>query len=168
MIFRSETVDAQWDTWCYYHDGQYYLYYLITENSPGEGFGVATSTDGVHWEDHGWALRRSDKAWDHEGSGAVWKSPDYDKTGGFLCNYQENRKEEDGSITQNIFFAWSTDLIHWTKFGHDLVFKADERYYQWSDCPKTQRCATSWGSGLSLTKPPRPASSAPSRCPWPW
>lgn len=46
MIFKSEEVAAQWDTWAYYHEGTYYLYYLITEYSPGEGFGVATSKDG--------------------------------------------------------------------------------------------------------------------------
>jgi hypothetical protein len=47
MIFRSDRVKAQRDTWAYYHQGTYYLYYLITEDSPGEGFGVATSEDGV-------------------------------------------------------------------------------------------------------------------------
>jgi len=61
MIFKSDKVAAHWYTWAYYHEGTYYLYYLITEHGPGEGFGVATSKDGVHWEDHGWALHQSEK-----------------------------------------------------------------------------------------------------------
>ena len=130
MIFKSDQVKAQWDTWAYYHQGTYYLYYLITEDSPGEGFGVATSSDGVHWHDHGWALHASDKMVRYLGTGAVWKSTDYDKTGRFICNYSEHREEEDGTTTQNILFAWSTDLIHWTKYGDDRMFQVDERYYK--------------------------------------
>jgi len=131
MIFKSSIVKAQWDTWCYYHKGTYYLYYLITEESPGEGgFGVATSKDGVHWEDQGWAIRASSKMVNYLGTGAVWKSVDFEKTGRFICNYSEWRKEEDGKCTQNILFAWSTDLIHWNKFGDEYMFKVDERFYE--------------------------------------
>ena len=130
MIFKSDQVKAQWDTWVYYHNGTYYLYYLITEDSPGEGFGVATSTDGVHWHDHGWALRASDQMVRYLGTGAVWKSMDFEKTGRFICNYSERREEVDGKITQNILFAWSTDLIHWIKYGDDRIFRVDERYYK--------------------------------------
>lgn len=112
MIFCSNQVKAQWDTWAYYHQGTYYLYYLITEDSPGEGFGVATSTDGVHWQDHGWAIRASEQMVRYLGTGAVWKAADFGETGRFICNYSEHRVEKDGQITQNILFAWSTDLIH--------------------------------------------------------
>ena len=130
MIFRSEQVKAQWDTWVYFHQGTYYLYYLITEDSPGEGFGVATSADGVHWHDHGWALHASDQMLRYLGTGAVWKSADFDTTSRFICNYSEHREEQDGTITQNILFAWSTDLIHWTKYGDDQLFRVDTQHYQ--------------------------------------
>ena len=50
MVFRSTEVADQWDTWCYHHDGTYYLYYLISGDCLGEGFGVASSPDGVHWQ----------------------------------------------------------------------------------------------------------------------
>jgi len=49
MVFKSDTVTAQWDTWCFYHDGTYYLYYLVTEKT-GEGFCVASSKDGANWK----------------------------------------------------------------------------------------------------------------------
>ena len=71
MIFKSDNVKAHRDTWAYYHEGTYYLYYLITERSAGEGFGVATSEDGVHWHDHGWAIRESERNLVFLGIGAV-------------------------------------------------------------------------------------------------
>ena len=129
MFFRSEQVEAHWDTWMYYHEGTYYLYYLITEHSPGEGFGVATSDDGVSWTDHGWALRASDKMVTYLGTGAVWRNTDAAKGGRFICNYSEWRREGDRE-TQNILFAWSDDLIHWTKYGDDNMFRIDTRWYE--------------------------------------
>ena len=158
MIFKSDIVEAQWDTWCYYYEGTYYLYYLITERSPGEGFGVATSKDGVHWEDHGWAIRESDKNLQYLGTGAVWKAPDFEKTGRFICNYSEHRKEANGKITQNILFAWSTDLLHWNKFGDEYIFKVDDRFYdkygRW-DCifPMLRTEGGYWGTWTATAHP---------------
>ena len=44
-----------WDTWAFVENDTYYAYYLITEESPGEGFGVATSPNGAsNWTDHGY------------------------------------------------------------------------------------------------------------------
>ena len=64
----------------------YYAYYLITEHSPGEGFGVATSSDGQHWTDHGYVWHGpswvNHRWW--EGTGAVWRAADFNKTG-FFC-----------------------------------------------------------------------------------
>ena len=130
MIFRSSLVQAQWDTWCYSHNGTYYLYYLITEHSPGEGFGVATSTDGVHWADHGWALRASDSMVHFLGTGSLWKAVDFAESERFICNYSEWRLDPTGRRTQNILFAWSEDLIHWTKFGDETLFPVDTRFYE--------------------------------------
>ena len=128
MIFRSREVTAQWDTWCFYFDGTYYLYYLITETSPGEGFGLATSKDGVHWEDHGWCIRASEKMVFYLGTGSVW--PDLSGYGKFLCNYSEWRKDRNGEKRQNILFAWSDDLVSWRKLGDDYMFRIDEKYYE--------------------------------------
>ena len=44
---------------------RYYAYYLITESSPGEGFGVASSVDGQHWIDHGYTFHSPDWAAHH-------------------------------------------------------------------------------------------------------
>jgi hypothetical protein len=130
VIFKSELVKAHWDTWAYYHQGTYYLYYLITEHGPGEGFGVATSTDGVHWHDHGWVLRASEQMVRYLGTGAVWQAADFEETGRFICNYSEHRVEDDGRPTQNILFAWSTDLLQWHKYGDEHMFRIDQRFYE--------------------------------------
>jgi hypothetical protein len=162
IVFKSEVVRANWDNWCYYHNGTYYLYYLITEHSGGEGFGVASCSDGVHWRDHGWAIRASDKMVDYLGTGAVWKAADFAASGKFLCNYSEWRKEGGaGKPTQNILFAWSTDLIHWNKFGDELMFKVDTRYYdkygRW-DCiyPMPREGGGYWGTWTASAKPGEP------------
>lgn len=34
MMFKSDLVAAQWDTWAFVEDGTYYAYYLITEHGP--------------------------------------------------------------------------------------------------------------------------------------
>lgn len=129
MLFRSKKYIA-WDTWVYYYDHTYYAYYLITDRSPGEGFGVATSEDGVHFTDRGKCISASDKMVFYLGTGAVWKSPDFKRDGRFLCNYSEWRKDETGRNVQNILFAYSYDLIHWEKLGDDKMFRVDERYYK--------------------------------------
>jgi hypothetical protein len=130
MFFSSELVGAHWDTWMYYHRGVFYLYYLITEHSPGEGFGIATSPDGVNWTDRGWAVAASDKMEIYLGTGAVWKAADFDVSGRFICNYSEHRREGGEEPQQCIFFAWSRDLINWTKYGEEHVFRVDTKYYQ--------------------------------------
>lgn len=63
MLFRSKLFD-HWDTWMYYHEGRYYLYYLINNGigrTNWDGFGVAVSEDGVHYEDQGRVLIQSEK-----------------------------------------------------------------------------------------------------------
>ncbi len=138
MVFKSEVVRAQWDNWCYEYQGTFYLYYLITEHSGGEGFGVATSTDGVHWKDLGWCIAASTEMVEFLGTGSVWKAADFETSGTFLCNYSEWRKDpETGRSRQTILFASSKDLIHWTKFPDELQFPIAETLYdKWGrwDC----------------------------------
>src|SRR5436190_8172097 len=105
-----------WDTWLYYHDGTYYLYYLVTEHSPGEGICLATSPDGVHWTEHGLIFPKADDSlW--LGTGSVWKSSTFDQDGKYIMNFSEWRGPKMGVGQQTIFFAESTDLVHWTRLG---------------------------------------------------
>jgi hypothetical protein len=129
MLFTSQFTSRIWDTWLYFHEGTFYLYYLITEEYPGAGFGVATSADGVHWEDHGWALRASEEMKKYLGTGSVWKDPDFDRTARFYCNYSEWRLEGKHFV-QHIYFAWSANLIHWHKLGERQEFPIDGLFYR--------------------------------------
>lgn len=129
MLFKSETAAKTWDCMVYYHDGLYYLYYLISERFVSDGFAVATSPDGVNWTDRGWALRPSDQMVRYLGAGSVWQDTHFAQTGRLICNYSEWHME-DGKNVQRIFFAWSTDLIRWTKLGDERAFTIDERFYK--------------------------------------
>jgi len=129
MLFRSKTSPKTWDAWIYYHGGTYYQYYLISERYVCDGFGVATSTDGVAWKDHGWVLGHSDRMVRYLGSGSVWRNLDPANGRRFLCNYSEWRMDGERNV-QSIFFAASDDLLTWHKAGDDLAFRIDEKYYR--------------------------------------
>jgi hypothetical protein len=137
MIFQSQKVLAQWDTWLFYYEGIHYLYYLITrkKDSGGggkftfEGIGMATSSDGVHFEDIGPVIEPSEKMVFMLGTGSVWKDPKFSETGLFFMNYSECRQEGTAE-TQHILFARSADLIHWEKYGDEKMFSADEDLYE--------------------------------------
>ena len=154
MIFRSEMVSKTWDTWMYFHEGTYHLYYLTSEQGAGDGFGVATSSDGIDWHDYGRVLGPSDKMVTYLGMGSVWKDPNFEESRRFLCNYSEWRLEA-GSPVQNILFAWSNDLIHWHKFGDELMFKIDERFYL--KVKPDPRGSWEWPRWDSICVIPRPA-----------
>lgn len=120
-----------WDTWAYYHDSQFYLYYLTRAFGVKnwDGVGLATSDDGVHWKDHGKVIEKAaDAVW--LGSGAVWPAIDREgRTEKFIMNFSEFRgSEREGR--QTIFFAESEDLIHWTRLGSQYEFCQDERWYE--------------------------------------
>lgn len=129
MIFKPELISKMWDTWMYFHDGTYYLYILITERSPGEGILLATSKDAVHWHEEGIILEKAEDAqW--LGTGSVWKSSTFDQDGTFIMNFSEWRGTSMNDGQQTIFFAASTDLVHWTRLGNDYEFKPDPRWYR--------------------------------------
>ena len=105
-MFQSDAVKSQWDTWAYYANDTFYAYYLITEHSPGEGFGVAKSADGATgWHDYGYVWHHdqnnsaSFEGW--EGTGAVWRSPDFNRTKKYIVNFSQCPRNG----LQNISFA---------------------------------------------------------------
>jgi len=118
LMFHSKEVTKEWDTWVFVENGTFYAYYLVTEVSFGEGFGVGVSSDGVHWVDQGYVwhgpswwnnTKGQPKFW--EGSSAIWRAADFNKTGKYLINYSQMNTLCN---CQNITFAESTDLIHWS------------------------------------------------------
>jgi hypothetical protein len=108
LFYRPELTGNIWDTWIYYYEGTFYLYY---NPSPGhlKEFGgwnsvaLATSTDGVHWKEHGTVI---EAALDVTmlGAGAVWSAGEK-----FIMNFSELRGPMDGTGKQSIFFAESRE-----------------------------------------------------------
>jgi hypothetical protein len=119
--------------------------YLARENdeisrcraATGEGFGVATSRDGQHWTDKGYVWHGPSwvqhRWW--EGTGAVWRAADFNKTGRYVINYSQcPSKGAVGFGGQNITFAESYDLIHWTQTADNgfvqSYFDIDTEHYK--------------------------------------
>lgn len=113
-----------WDTWMYYHDGKYYMYYLAGSVGHWDGHELAISEDGVHWKEYGVVVKpRAGVTW--MGTGHIWKAPDFDKTHRWVMNYSEWFGDK-----QDIMFVTSTDLLNWTKVDEKLRFVQDARWYK--------------------------------------
>lgn len=131
MFYKPQHKETgrMWDTWLYLHEGAYYLYYLAAsreavDDQPWDNISMATSPDGVNWTELGPVLHKRQAAtW--MGTGSTWKSPNHEADGKFFMNFSEWRGPR-----QTIFFAESTDLVHWTQLGDELEFVQDERWYE--------------------------------------
>jgi hypothetical protein len=113
-----------WDTWAYFHEGRYYLYYLAGHFNRWDGHELALSDDGVHWKEQGVMIKpREGVTW--MGTGHIWKSPDFGRNHTWVINYSEWFGDK-----QDIMFATSTNLLDWTKVDEKHRFVQDKRWYQ--------------------------------------
>ena len=113
-----------WDTWAYFHEGRYYLYYLAGHFNRWDGHELALSDDGVHWKEQGVMIKpREGVTW--MGTGHIWKSPDFGRNPTWVINYSEWFGDK-----QDIMFATSTNLLDWTKVDEKHRFVQDKRWYQ--------------------------------------
>lgn len=129
MFYKAQHQETgnMWDVWLYHHEGTYFLYYLANVGKHRwrwDNISMATSLDGVHWTEKGPILKKTPGAkW--MGTGSTWKSPAFDKDGKFYMNFSE-----EISGRQNIYFAESTDLLHWTRLkGEEYRFVQNEQWY---------------------------------------
>ena len=127
LFYTPQKTGRMWDTWMYYENDTYYLYYLITKNSPGEGIALATSKDGVNWNEIGLIFPKSDSAqW--LGTGSIWKPKPGTTDKKYILNYSEWYGQAFDKGQQRIFFAGSNDLIHWEKMKN--TFEPDSNFYK--------------------------------------
>ena len=152
MIYRPRKSHKMWDTWLYYHEGIHYLYHLHMLTGPGDGITLATSKDGVHFDEKGpILLKKEDAAW--LGTGSIWQVDNQ-----FIMNFSEIR---DG--VQAIFFAQSPDLINWEIMGDEYRCDPDPKWYddthtgRW-DCITTLQNpnGSMWGILTARPWPRRP------------
>lgn len=126
MFYKAKAAETgnMWDTWLYLHNDTFFLYYLAKSGTQWDNISMATSPDGVHWEEIGRILqKREDVTW--MGTGSTWKSPNFRTDGKFQINFSEWEGPR-----QTIFFAESADLIHWTRLSHEYEFKQATRWYE--------------------------------------
>ncbi len=129
MFFKPRLNKNLWDTYVFFNDGIYYLYYLVSDPSNLYGICLATSKDGVFWDEHGMILHKSEDArWIAMGS--IVKSPAFERDHKFRMNISEWRGPKDDEGQQTIFAMESTDLIHWTFLGKEHEFSPDPRWYR--------------------------------------
>ena len=124
LFYKAQTTGNMWDTWLYRHQGTYYLFYLAGSEGLWYGIAMATSVDGVHWREHGLVLEKAEGVtW--IGTGSVWGAPAHGGAPRFILNFSEWRGN-----AQTIFFAESSDLLHWQRLGMEYEFRPDGRWYQ--------------------------------------
>ncbi len=83
MFYRPILAETgeMWDTWIYWHEGAYYLYYLAKSGKQWDNISMATSSDGVNWSEIGPILKMNEGVtW--MGTGAVWE------IARFQCSWQ--------------------------------------------------------------------------------
>ena len=88
---QSKETGLMWDTWLYWHEGTYFLFYLAKSKSDDQwdNMSLATSDNGVHWKEQGVILaKRPDAVW--MGTGSTWASPNFERDGKFFINFSDN------------------------------------------------------------------------------
>jgi hypothetical protein len=153
-------VGQMWDTWLYWHDGTYYMYYISGPGGQWDAHEIARSRDGVYWDYQGVAVKpRAGTTW--IGTGHVWRSPDFRQNHTWILNFSEWVGDR-----QDIMFATSPDLLHWTKVEEKYRFVQDTRWYRqqgrW-DCIDVVSADDDWLYGY-FTADPDPEKVGDSRC----
>ena len=131
LFYRPRNTDTgnMWDTWLYFHDKTFYLYYLAN-SAPDrlwDSISLACSKDGASWNKIGPVLRKDGEHVKWMGTGTTWETPRAGLKKGhkkFQLNYIQFIGQK-----QTIFFAESDDLVHWEKCDIDTEFVQDERWY---------------------------------------
>lgn len=130
LFYKPDKTGNIWDTWIYFHDGVYYLYYNpspadLTTIGGWSDVALATSSDGVRWEEYGRVIEATPDIL-YLGAGAVWPADDK-----FIMNFSEVHLAPDGKNVDKtvIYFAESQDLVRWRRLGSDYEFVPDPRWY---------------------------------------
>jgi hypothetical protein len=122
-FYTPSRTGQMWDTWVYFYKGVYYQYYLAGKGGKWDSFELMTSADGVNWRERGRMLEpRPGTTW--MGTGHIIEAPGFDRKPRWIMNYSEWFGDQ-----QDIMFATSDDLLHWTKVNDSMRFVQDPRWY---------------------------------------
>lgn len=122
MIY-TPTTEKLWDCWILKHNDTFYMFHLSLSperlgKGSWDGISLATSKDLTHWTEYGRVFEKRPEA-EWIGTGMVQKIGDK-----FIMNYSE----ECPAGKQAIYFAESSDLIHWKRI-EGVSCEPDGKYY---------------------------------------
>ncbi len=129
LFYKTKDPTAVADCIPYYENGVYHIFYLLDLRNPndiGTPWCKITTTDFVHFKDHGEMLKRGthDEYDMYVFTGSVIK----DKKGLYHIWYTgHNTVMDPGNYLQAVMHAVSEDLEHWTKIPED-TFTACEGF----------------------------------------
>ena len=110
----------------------FYLYHLRDTRNPvpfGEPFGwdLATTSDFVHYKDHGVALPRGT---DEEQDQFIFSGTVFEAEGRYHIFYTGYNRDypAQGKASQVLMYAYSDDLLHWTKTQDTFELTPQEGY----------------------------------------
>ena len=145
MIFQPTKTARLWDTWMVLHQDIHHLFYLAHDGSSDTRryncIALATSEDGVHYEDRGPVVRKRAQR-GGMGTGFTWKVGDT-----FYMDFSEPPSARDG-----IHFARSKDLLNWERLGPEYDCCADPRWYI-TDTPERKRPFGRWDHIYAIERP---------------
>lgn len=128
MFFQSPKT-RMWDTWLYYENGKFHLFWLDGLGVRWDSHVKATSDNGVDWHYHGPIHEKPDSIqW--TGTGHTWKAADFENNHLYISNYSECN---EGTVNQSIQFLVSKDLENWVKADERFRFREDPRWYMDKD-----------------------------------
>ena len=149
MLYKPEQCRILWDVWVVYEEGVYYLYYVSNRQGYWDGISMATSKDGLHWDEIGEVISMPDDVVWLGGCSSFWKietiGPDGLPNTKHITSFSEWRGPERTIGQQSIFFATSKDLLKWERLGKEYELKADPRWYKVNDGVKSR-----W-DGMAIT-----------------
>jgi hypothetical protein len=152
ILYKPKQCKVLWDVWVVYEEGMYYLYHVSYKHSYWDGISMATSKDGLHWDEIGEVISKPEDAVWLGGCSSFWKletlGPDGKPAKKYVTSFSEWRGPESTVGQQTIFFAESTDMLQWKRLGKDYEFKPDPKWY------KVNQGVESRWDGLAIT--PRP------------
>ena len=124
MFFQSPKT-RMWDTWLFFENGKYHLFWLDGQGIKWDSHVKATSDNGVDWYYHGTIHKKPDSIqW--TGTGHTWKAADFENNHLYISNYSECKT---GTVNQSIQFLVSKDLENWIKVDEKFRFREDPRWY---------------------------------------
>ncbi|MDI1334931.1 MAG: hypothetical protein PSU94_02005 [Lacunisphaera sp.] len=123
MVFKPET-GSMWDPTILWHDGQYYAYMMYDTEGDDAFCLLATSPDGVHWQDQGKIISEHDRT-----DGASFFKCFVVKAGDrFIMDHGVGHFEGKHQLPQDTMrFFQSKDLRHWE---YITSTHPDDRWYR--------------------------------------